>query len=114
MPLILSAGKNAELLRLRTSVLQATGATVVPASSLQEIKAILLTSSVDVAVLCHSFKEEEARQIAALLKEENMKSRICVLYRGTLPEKSPLFDVRLDAAEGPEALIQTVSQLLPP
>jgi hypothetical protein len=112
VPLILSAGKNAELLQLRTSVLQATGCHVVVAGSTAEVKKILLAATVDVAVLCHTFTEDEAREIAAAVKSANMKSCVCVLFRRMLPANTPLFDLRLDAAEGPEALVQSVTQLL--
>lgn len=112
MSLILSAGKNAELLQLRSSVLQATGVPVVIASSAPEIQKLLSGAKVDVAVLCHTFKEEEARHIASLIKDANLNSRVCVLFRGMLPARTPLFDVRLDAAEGPDVLVETVVQLL--
>jgi hypothetical protein len=112
MPSILCAGKNDGLLTLRSSVLRATGVPVLESHSIADVRALLRAAVVDVAVLCHTFTEEEAREIAAAVKSANLKSGVCLLYQKTIPTATPLFDLRVDVADGPEVLLQAVTLLL--
>lgn len=76
---ILSVGTDEVLLNSRNEVLRHAGYTVIPARNCHEAVVAATSHSIDIAVICFSFSQEEASKIAHDLEVVNPNLRSLVL-----------------------------------
>ncbi|WP_263411542.1 DNA-binding transcriptional response regulator [Terriglobus tenax] len=108
MPAILSIGSDPVLLKTRASLLRQTGAEV---ASAEPAKAVgeLAQKRYDLAVLCHSLRQEDATSIASAIRAACNGCKILMLSRD--PVEGVVDGMERCSAHRPEQLLRTVRRL---
>jgi DNA-binding NtrC family response regulator len=77
--LILSAGRDAYLLKKRNDALVEAGYIVVSASSSYEAMERLLNGDFDLVLLCHSLSNEERRRLSGIVKNYSPSTPVVLI-----------------------------------
>jgi CheY-like chemotaxis protein len=77
--LILSAGRDAHLLKKRNDVLTEAGYTVTSVGSSYEAIERLLSGNFDLVLLCHSLSNEERRRLAGIVKNYSPSTPVVLI-----------------------------------
>jgi CheY-like chemotaxis protein len=93
--LILSAGRDTNLLKQRSAILRQAGYEVVTADNSPELVNRLFNGDFDLVLLCDSMREEERRRLIAIVKSHTPSTPVVLIE-----EKLRL----VDEAEGQEIL----------
>lgn len=79
--LILSAGRDPDLLKARNSVLQAQGYRVAAASNSYEVVDKLLNGDFDLVLLCHTMPEEDRRRLARIIIRHSPSTPVILISK---------------------------------
>lgn len=77
--LILSAGRDANLLKERSAILRQAGYEVVTAGDSPELVNRLFNGDFDLVLLCGSMREEERRRLAAIVKSHTPSTPVVLI-----------------------------------
>jgi DNA-binding NtrC family response regulator len=101
---ILSAGRDGHLLRLRNEVLKSSGHLTISAHSVREIIEKFIQGDFDAVLLCHSFTEEEQELIANAIHLKRPSTPVLVLNDGQRSSRDGHFSVPFD----PRSLLEAI------
>jgi CheY-like chemotaxis protein len=88
--LILSAGRNADLLKQRNAALAAEGYKVSSASDSCEIVEKLLNGDFDLVLLCHSIPNEDRRRLARIIASYTPSTPVILISEDESPQFDPV------------------------
>lgn len=77
--LILSAGRDLNLLKKRNAALTAAGYTVVTAVNSPEVVNKLFAGDFDLVVLCHTLGEQQQQRLAHIIKNHTPSTPVIIL-----------------------------------
>ena len=80
--LILSAGRDLNLLKKRNAALIAAGYTVVTAMNSPEVVNKLFAGDFDLVVLCHTIGEQQQQRLAHIIKDYTPSTPVIILSQG--------------------------------
>jgi DNA-binding NtrC family response regulator len=109
---ILVCGHDARLLEIRRWVLEKESACVYTTQTLAEIGEIIAAEKIDLMVLCHTLTVDELTEVLDEVEtlRPDMKNLILTSYH--LGPRAAGRGMVLNAAEGPQALINAVRSML--
>ena len=109
--LILSAGRNPDLLKQRNAALSAEGYKVASASNSYEIVEKMLNGDFDLVLLCHSIPDEDRRRLAHIISSYTPSTPVILISE----DGSNPFDLMPRTVNcPPEQVIATVRNSLTP
>ena len=112
--LVLSAGRDAVLLKTRDEVLSSLGCIVTPVTSSADLVNQFFDGDHDMVVLCHSIPSDERKRILRMIRVYRPSLRtllIANLNDGYGPLDIPEFGIRIPPE--PEALVKAVQSIFP-
>jgi DNA-binding NtrC family response regulator len=107
---VLSVGYLQEFLKKRNEHIARGGHQVIPATSIEQSRALASEDKFDVIVFGHFVPTEDRNTIARYFKEHFPQIAVIFLYEGHI-EKAELADAILNAHGDPEDLVQTITYL---
>jgi CheY-like chemotaxis protein len=81
--LILSAGRDPDLLKTRNAALQAQGYRVAAAFDSYEVVDKLLNGDFDLVLLCHTMPEEDRRRLARIISRHTPSTPVILISQST-------------------------------
>jgi CheY-like chemotaxis protein len=107
---ILSVGREPDLLRTRNQVLKSTGSTVVAARTTVELVEKFYNGDFDLVLLCHTIPREEQKAIRALVHRRSPSTPVLSVIPSDKSDGADFHTV----SNTPEALIAAITVLLEP
>jgi CheY-like chemotaxis protein len=109
--LILSAGRDTELLKQRNAALAAEGYHVASAAGSYEIVEKMLNGDFDLVLLCHSIPDDDRRRLADIINSYTPSTPVILISDDDQPQFDP---VPRAVKCAPEQIMSTVRNSLSP